>query len=160
MLPLASPADAAPGGVPAAGESFAGLARGSVVDRWTVVHVAPLECGGRVLTLAPTEAPNELFEIEVLARDPAPGAATPPGSSNLFAVFVRIGASGGRGGGRAPTVEDHGLAARAIASYLVSAEHAGDVALPSGLMTHAERTRAFEHDLSGDARSGPPRLLR
>ena len=113
MLPLASPADAAPGGTPAAGETFANLARGSVVERWVVAHVAPLECGGRVLTLSPSASPDRVFEVEVLARDGAPGAACPPGVSELFAVFVR-----NSGGGRAPTVEDHGLAARAIASHL------------------------------------------
>jgi hypothetical protein len=123
-------------------DTFAGLAAGSELGPWVVEQVRPLARGGRVLLLrAGTE---DRFEVEVLLRDPS--GPTPPAESDHFAVFIR-----NSGNGSTDTVEDHGLAAMQLASYL-RAHEAGidrESLLEEGWLTMRERTQAFASELDG-----------
>jgi len=154
LLPLASNAQAETVASPET-QSFAGLSVESRFGRWEIAHIAPLDLGGRVLTAMPIGASStdtaSLFELEVLAKDES-GGARPPAESARFSVFVR-----NSGRGATSTVEDHGLAAMALARYLEGVEEGVDA---SGFMTHAARSQTFHQDLRADLRLSPPRLLR
>jgi hypothetical protein len=76
-------------------------------------------------------ADRRSFQLEILARDASPIAPRAPGEAGRFAIYVRNG-----GDGFAPTDEEQGLAAMALAEIVrrneanVSAE---------GFLTHEGR---------------------
>ncbi len=136
---LLSAGRAVAGDLPAAGRGesspFAGLDRGARVGEWRVAHVGALRRGGRVLVLH--REGGQPFELEVLAADD--GGPRAPGRSEHFAVFVR-----NAGDGSTSTVEDHGLAAMALASHL--RKHEGEMDR-SGFQSMRARSATFAAEL-------------
>jgi len=105
------------------------LGPGARLARWTLEAIEPPALGAVVLVLR--GAPDHVFRLEILARDPSPIAARPPGETERFAIFVRNG-----GDGWSPTLEEQGIAAMAVATLIRRNEAAVDAA---GFLTHAER---------------------
>ena len=118
------------------------LRDGSTFARWTIDHVGPLEAGAVAVTVHGGDD-HQKFELEVLARDTAPGAPRAPGESRFFAVYLRNGGNGERG-----TVEEHGLAAMTLASILERNETA---AAAAPFLTLSQRLTAFPDQLGQPA---------
>ncbi|MCC6217104.1 MAG: hypothetical protein IT376_19755 [Polyangiaceae bacterium] len=88
--------------------AVAPLTSGSRLGRWTVERVLPVAAGAQSLVLR--DASGGLFQLDVCSR--APGVSS-PASTDRFQVFVANG-----GDGATATVEDHGLAAMALAEVI------------------------------------------
>lgn len=112
---------------------LAPLAAGSRLASWRVERVSDLRHGA--ITVALTDLSGETFYLDICQRDDAPGAAVPPGRSDRCDVFVA-----NLGDGAAPTVEDHGLAAMAVAEVLRANEHQVRI---DGLLTLRQRLAQF-----------------
>jgi hypothetical protein len=99
------------------------------IGRWKVDAIEPLAEGA--VTVAVSGEDRRAFQLEILARDASPLAPRAPGQTERFAIYVRNG-----GDGFAPTDEEQGLAAMALAAIVrrneasVSAE---------GFLTHEGR---------------------
>jgi len=96
-----------------------------------LVHeVGPVKHGSVPVTF--TDATGEFFVVDVLRHDPAtPGVAR----AGSLAVFMNVGARADAGD--RPTIEEHGLAAMALATELSRREEAG--AKVPALRTLSER---------------------
>ena len=108
---------------------LAPIGPGGTIGRWTVDAIRPLAEGA--VTVAVSGEDRRSFQLEILARDASPIAPRAPGEAGRFAIYVRNG-----GDGFAPTDEEQGLAAMALAEIVrrneanVSAE---------GFLTHEGR---------------------
>ncbi len=100
------------------------LETGSSLGRWTVEKVLPVEHGAASVVLS--DAQGRRFQLDVCARDDREEASRAPGQSELFEVFLA-----NHGDGETSTLEEHGLAAMALAELIRANEH------------HVERT-AFQ----------------
>jgi len=118
---------------------LAPLAVGSRFGRWTVAAIEPLARGAVTVALSSDSAPDHVFSIEVLARDPSPLAVRPPAETRLFALFVKNG-----GDGYSPTHEEQGLSAMALAQVLARNEEGIDA---RGFLTHAARIARHREEL-------------
>jgi hypothetical protein len=112
---------------------------GDRLARWTV-EAASMDHGALVVAMLGDDGTR--FRLEVLARDPSPVAAKPPGTTERLAIFVRNG-----GDGATPTNEEAGIAAMALADLMRGNE--AMVAL-DGLPTHAERLAAHRAALMSE----------
>lgn len=111
------------------------LVPGSRLGRWVVVSIEPLRDGGITVGMRREDSVDDLFHVEVLARDTSPLALRPPSETRHFAVFVC-----NEGDGWLPTVEEHGLAAMTLGAFIERKERDGDAA---GFATHAQRLTRF-----------------
>jgi hypothetical protein len=108
---------------------LAPLGPGDKIGRWKVDSIRPLTEGA--VTVAVSGEDRRAFQLEILARDASPLAPRAPSQTDRFAIYVRNG-----GDGFAPTDEEQGLAAMALAAIVrrneasVSAE---------GFLTHEGR---------------------
>jgi hypothetical protein len=107
------------------------LQAGSALSRWTVRELGPIADGA--LSIVLQDGGGRSFQLDVCARDPAPDAVAPPGRSDRFDVFLANG-----GDGSTATLEEHGLAAMALADVIRHNEHRREHA---GYWTLAERLR-------------------
>lgn len=105
------------------------LTPGSQLDRWQVARILPLQNGAASVVLSDTR--GQQFQLDVCARDRRKGAPLGPGRSELYEVFLA-----NCGNGRKPTLEEHGLAAMALAEVIRSNEHRVPA---SAFMTLSER---------------------
>jgi len=115
------------------------LAVGARFGRWTVKAIEPLQRGAVTVALASDDAPERVFHVEILTRDPSPIAAHPPAETRSFALFVKNG-----GDGYAPTHENEGLCAMALAQIVAANEAEIDA---RGFLTHAERIALHREEL-------------
>jgi len=106
------------------------LAVGSRLARWKLIAVETHQ-GAITVTLRAESYPENVFHLEILARDRAALAARPPAETEHFAVFVR-----NAGDGWLPTQEEQGLAAMTLAAVIAKNDAP---ALADGLLTHGER---------------------
>jgi len=90
---------------------LAPLAAGSTLGHWRVEVVRPLSAGAVSLLLR--DARDEAFQLDICARDPRSDAPRGPAESASFQIFVA-----NEGDGATGTVEDHGLAAMAVAEIV------------------------------------------
>lgn len=88
--------------------AVAPLGAGSRLGRWSVERVLPVAAGAQSLVLR--DEAGRSFQLDVCLR--APGVSS-PGGTERFQVFVANG-----GDGATATVEDHGLAAMAVAEVI------------------------------------------
>ncbi len=119
---------------------------GSRFGRWKVVAIHEVQDGALRVEVAGED--EHVFVVEILARDPSPMAPQPPAATEDLALYVRNG-----GDGWAPTVEEQGLAAMALAQLLASQGRGAAIA---GLLTHGERVVAHGATLMGE----DPRAVR
>ncbi len=107
---------------------------GHRLQRWSVVAVHDVTLGAIPVVLA--AADGERFQVDVLRRDPSsPASLEGIGRSASLSVFLA-----NQGNGSAPTVEERGLAAMALADALGAREGAG-APIPSALLTLRDRRR-------------------
>ena len=136
-----APAPAAPRRDPKADERVAKLlhplAAGSRLARWTIVQIDPVVNGAVTIKVRSDE--GNTFDLDLLARDRSPLAQRPPAETARHAIFVVNG-----GHGWAPTQEEQGLAAMALAQVVAKNERA---AIVEGLLTHAERIQRHREAL-------------
>jgi hypothetical protein len=118
------------------------LTPGARFGRWTVAEVLPVERGA--MTVVARGDDGRPFRLEILARDPSPLAAAPPAETGRFAIFVCNG-----GDGVKQTVEDEGLAAMTLATFVRANEHRFDA---TAFLTHAERIAEHPTALLDDDR--------
>jgi hypothetical protein len=105
-----------------------GVTAGTKLHTCTVVQAATTDDGAIAVTM--TASGGDRFDVELLGHDAqTPGVA----QAGSLAVYMH-----NRGRGVTATVEEHGLAAMALAAHLASREAAG-ATLPS-LPTLNERT--------------------
>jgi hypothetical protein len=116
---------------------IAPLAVGAQFARWTIVQIDPVVDGAMRIKVRSGE--NDVFHLELMARDDSALAQKPPAQTAKFAVFVANG-----GDGWSATDEDHGLAAMTLASIIEKNEAA--VTLP-GLLTHSQRLQSHAGSL-------------
>lgn len=108
---------------------LAPLGPGDRIGGFAISEIRPLTEGA--VTVAVASAEGRGFHLEVMARDASPLAPRAPGETDRFAIYVRNG-----GDGSAPTDEEQGLLAMALAAVVkrneanVSAE---------GFLTHEQR---------------------
>ena len=110
-------------------ELLAPLGRGDKIGRFTVDEIRPLAEGA--VTVAVSDADRRAFQLEIMARDASPLAPRAPGETSRFAIYVRNG-----GDGFAPTNEEQGLAAMALAEIVKRNEAGVSV---EGFLTHEGR---------------------
>lgn len=108
---------------------LAPLRPGDTIAGFTVTAISPIEEGA--VTAVCSDGKGHRFMLEILARDASPLAPRPPAETSRFAVHVRNG-----GDGWAPTIEEQGLTAMALAKIIAANE--GNVSV-TGFLTHAER---------------------
>lgn len=111
---------------------LAPLAAGSRVLSWEVVAIEPLTMGAMRVQLRGES--GVAFAVEVLARDASPFAAKPPAETERFGLYVSNG-----GDGRAPTAEEQGLAAMALAQIVARNEPRASA---EGFLTQGQRIEA------------------
>lgn len=110
--------------------TLADLARGTVIDRWTVVAVHDVTLGAIPVVLA--TAKGEHFQVDVMARDPdGPRGVA---ETEHLSLYVQ-----NRGDGRTATEEEQGLGAMSLAAVLRARE--ADGARTPALLTLNERHR-------------------
>jgi hypothetical protein len=107
------------------------LVAGSVLGSWRVIRTAAPRAGAVSLELE--DALSRPFFLDICKRDQRRAAPTPPAFTDLYDIFVA-----NEGNGSARTLEDHGLAAMALAEVVRANEHAVSM---SGLLTLSERLR-------------------
>ena len=83
------------------------------------------------MTIAVSGAERRAFQLEIMARDASPLAPRAPGETSRFAIYVRNG-----GDGFAPTNEEQGLAAMALAEIVKRNEASASA---EGFLTHEGR---------------------
>jgi len=103
------------------------LRAGVAFGRWVIAEAHPVELGAMRVEVLGRD--GERFGLDVVARDP--GSPRPPAEVGELAIYLCNG-----GDGWSPTVEEHGLAAMALASLL---ERRGATAKLPGLLSQAER---------------------
>ena len=111
---------------------------GSVLGPWRVVEVGSVQAGALTLTLL--DGSGRTFFLDVCRRDDGLGAPVPPARTDMFDIFVA-----NEGDGLSPTLEDHGLAAMALAEVVRANEHAVQV---SDILTLRERLRRHRSRIS------------
>jgi hypothetical protein len=116
---------------------FVDLTPGTMLGACSVVRVAPIVAGGVPVTL---RAPGGVeFDVDVVRHDDVtPGVAR----AGALAVFMKNG-----GKGSTSTIEEHGLGAMALASWLERREALG-FPVPS-LMTLRQRAPLLASTLRG-----------
>jgi hypothetical protein len=87
------------------------LAAGSTLGRWRVEEVQPVSAGAVSLLLR--DERDEAFQLDICARDPRGDAPVGPAESASFQIFLA-----NEGDGATGTVEEHGLAAMAVAEIV------------------------------------------
>lgn len=102
---------------------------GASIDRWNVVAVHPVRFGAVAVVLATTD--GRRYQVDVLARDPE----GPQGVANTERLSLYVS---NRGDGSAPTDEEQGLGALALANTLQGYEAQTGAELPQ-LMTLDQR---------------------
>ncbi len=106
------------------------LKPGDKLDRWTVEDLHPVQDGAASIVLS--DASGQRFQLDVCARD-ASAATAGPGATEAFEIYLA-----NHGDGSTSTLEDHGLAAMALAEVIRANEHG----VPrSGFATLAARVR-------------------
>jgi hypothetical protein len=108
---------------------LAPLGPGDRIGTFTIDAIRPLAEGA--VTVAVSSAGGRAFELEILARDASPLAPRAPGETGRFAIYVRNG-----GDGFAPTNEEQGLTAMALAAIVKRNE---DKVSAEGFLTHEGR---------------------
>jgi len=103
------------------------LRAGTAFGRWSIARVHEVDVGALRVDVLTREGGQ--FPLEILARDPS--GSRPPAAAGELAIHVPNG-----GDGWAPTEEEHGLAAMALASLLDARGQATGI---DGLLTHGER---------------------
>lgn len=120
---------------PAPGPEVAALlgdiAPGSRLDRWSVVAVYDVVLGAIPVVLATADGTR--FQVDVVRRDPAV-----PGLADTRHLSVLLS---NHGDGAAPTVEEQGLGAMALAAALAAREESAPAV--AGLLTRDERQQRF-----------------
>lgn len=109
------------------------LAPGMAFGRWRVVAVNPVRHGALRIDAANAARADDVFALEIMASDPSGESPTPPAEAGDLAIYVRNG-----GDGSLATIEDHGLAAMALAQHLDHHQAAGRI---TGLLSHRARSR-------------------
>ena len=117
---------------------LAPLREGSRLGRWRIERVVPLTHGAVSVVLC--DRAGQLFQLDVCARDLAPGAPRGPASTELFEVFLANGGDGATG-----THEDHGLAAMALAELIRGNEARVDRSGFLTLTAHAADSSVCSH---------------
>jgi hypothetical protein len=117
---------------------------GSKIARWTIKSVRPVQQGA--LSVLVVDAEGHEFTLDVLARDLNPLAPRAPAEADGVAIYVRNG-----GNGWLPTVEEQGLAAMTLATYLSAKGHGS---IP-GLLTMSERLATIPHLTADGSKSNP-----
>lgn len=112
---------------------IAPLRVGSELGSWRLHSMTDVRTGA--ITVSLSDEKGQTYPIDLCLRDDAPGAAVPPARTTFFDVFA---ANGGKGD--TPTLEQHGLAAMALAEVIRSNEHHVTV---GGVMTQQDRIRTF-----------------
>ncbi|MBI5537096.1 MAG: hypothetical protein HY898_30520 [Deltaproteobacteria bacterium] len=107
------------------------LVAGSALGSWRVVRTFAVRAGAVSLELK--DSSDRLFYLDICKRDRRQSAPKPPACTDLYDIFVA-----NEGDGSAATLEDHGLAAMAVAEVVRANEHAVPVA---GMLTLRERLR-------------------
>jgi hypothetical protein len=131
-LPGRTPTHSAEHAVPSIEGLLAPYAEGARLARWTLEKCLPFAHGSLSLILSDKDGTS--FQLDVYARDAEPDAPQPPGRSEVFDVFLANG-----GAGQMPSLEEHGLAAMAVAAILRQNE--GRVSA-NGFVTMRERMAA------------------
>lgn len=111
-------------------DGLLGLEVGQRIDRWVVVGVHAVRMGA-VAVVMKTES-GETFQIDVLRRDPQGPAGI--GNTETLSLYLS-----NQGRGQAPTDEEHGLGAMALAAFFAAQEEAGLV--PPKLLTLDQRNQ-------------------
>lgn len=109
------------------------LRPGDQLDRWTVEALHPLAGGAASVVLR--DAAGQRFQLDLCARDES-SSASGPGQTAHFEILLA-----NHGDGQTSTVEDHGLAAMALAEVVRINEHRVE---RGGFATLAER-KASNH---------------
>lgn len=109
---------------------FGDIRAGSRLDRWTVEAIHPVHLGAVPVVLRTADGAR--FQVDVLRRDPDPGARLGVANTASLSVFVA-----NRGDGSTATDEEQGLGAMALGDALAGREAAG-APIPA-LLTHRER---------------------
>jgi hypothetical protein len=108
------------------------LVAGSALGAWRVESVKPLTDGAVSLLLR--DSSERAFQLDICAFDPQSGAPLGPARSERFQIFVA-----NEGDGATGTIEEHGLAAMAVAEIV----RANEAAVPvDHFQTLAERNAA------------------
>lgn len=115
---------------------IAPLAVGSKAAGCTLIRIGELAHGAIGLVL--TDRSGRDFGVEICARDP--DSPRSPAETDKFQLYVV-----NEGDGSLPTVEEHGLAAMAIASLIRKNEHAIEA---SGFLTLNERLARHASDIT------------
>ncbi len=128
---------------------LAPLGPGEKIGRFTVEEIRPLAEGA--VTVSVSGEDGAAFQLEILARDASPLAPRAPGETSRFAVYVRNG-----GDGFAPTNEEQGLAAMALAA-IVKRNEASVSEGAAGFLTHEQRFSQHRRSL---VKTGSPKTTR
>jgi len=128
---------------------LAPLGPGEKIGRFTVEAIRPLAEGA--VTVSVSGEDGAAFQLEILARDASPLAPRAPGETSRFAVYVRNG-----GDGFAPTNEEQGLAAMALAA-IVKRNEASVSEGAAGFLTHEQRFSQHRRSL---VKTGSPKTTR
>jgi hypothetical protein len=94
-----------------AGELLAPFGEGASIGPWKLERFLPVREGAAGILLS--DASGGSFQLDICARDAAPGAPRAPAASEHFDVFLANG-----GEGTTPSCEQHGLAAMAVADVI------------------------------------------
>jgi hypothetical protein len=123
------------------------LAEGARLGRFTIAQIDPPVNGCVAIKLRKDD--GHTFDLELLARDRASLAQRPPAETERHAIFVVNG-----GDGWAPTHEEQGLCAMALAQVVLKNE---GVTRLRGLLTHGERIQRHRDALLVPAAGPAPR---
>jgi len=114
------------------------LQPGSPLGDWTVLAIGAVHAGAVSVSLRDSQGVR--FFIDICKRDDAPDAARPPARSDLYDLYLS-----NEGDGATATLENHGLAAFALAEILRSNEHS---VLLEGMLTRRERLARFPEQVA------------
>lgn len=111
---------------------------GTMLGAWRVDRIGRVTAGA--IPVEMLDRNGARFHLDICARDDGLGAAEPPARTARCDIFV---ANEGTGG--VPTVEDHGLAAMALAELVRTNEHRVEL---NGLETLRTRLRLYGDEVT------------
>lgn len=112
------------------------LQPGDQLDRWTVEQIHPVDNGAASVVLR--DAQGQSFQLDICKRDP--DAVSGPGRTEAFEIYLA-----NHGDGSKSTVEEHGLAAMALAEVVRGNEQRVDHSLFKTLSVRVHQDVARVH---------------